>query len=54
MQSIMSLNPSRRYQKQKATKISFATEGGAEWVGDPYYFEAKRHYRIKSIRRKIK
>jgi hypothetical protein len=56
----MSLNPSRRYQKKKdTTKVSFEIEGNiiitrAEWLGDAYYFEAKRQYRIKSIRRKKK
>lgn len=52
------LNPSRRYQKD-TTKISLEIKGNiiitrAEWVGDSYYFEAKRQYRIKSIRRKKK
>jgi hypothetical protein len=53
------LNPSRRYQKKDTTKISFEIEGNmiitrTEWIGDAFYFEAKRQYRIKSIRRKKK
>jgi len=60
MRSIINLNPSRRYQRKKdITKIAFEIDGDliitrAEWVGDAYYFEAKRKYRIKSIRRKKK
>lgn len=59
------LNPSRRYQKRKKIKIkkippfkgaivTNATITRAEWIGDAYYVEVKRQYRIKRIRRKMK